>query len=417
MMPLALQSGFGVLLFIGIAWAISENRRVIPWRTIAVSLGLQIGLAALFIKIPEIRQGLVSLNQIVVALSEATQAGTQVVFGYVGGGPSPFEITKPQNAFVLGFQALPLVLVIAALSALLWHWHILKWVTKAFAWVLERLLGLSGAVGLGAAANVILGMVEAPLLIRPYLERLTRSELFVLMSVGLATVAGTVIILYAQLIGALVPDGLGQIMVASLISLPAAILIATVMVPETETASAAESLPEDQLYDSAMDAITKGTGEGLKLLLNIIAMLLVLSALVELSNIILSGLPDFAGAPLTLQRLLGWLFTPLVWAMGIPAAETQAAAELMGIKTALNEFLAYLQLIQLPEGVLSERSTYIMIYALCGFANFASVGIMIGGLTALVPTRRKEIIALSLRSLVAGTLATSMTGAMVGVLY
>ena len=358
-----------------------------------------------------------SLNQIVVALSEATQAGTQVVFGYVGGGPSPFEITKPQNAFVLGFQALPLVLVIAALSALLWHWHILKWVTKAFAWALERLLGLSGAVGLGAAANVILGMVEAPLLIRPYLERLTRSELFVLMSVGLATVAGTVIILYAQLIGALVPDGLGQIMVASLISLPAAILIATVMVPETETASTAESLPEDQPYDSAMDAITKGTGEGLKLLLNIIAMLLVLSALVELSNIILSGLPDFAGAPLTLQRLLGWVFTPLVWAMGIPAAETQVAAELMGIKTALNEFLAYLQLIQLPEGVLSERSTYIMIYALCGFANFASVGIMIGGLTALVPTRRKEIISLSLRSLVAGTLATSMTGAMVGVLY
>ena len=417
MMPLALQSGFGVLLFIAIAWAISENRRVIPWRTIVVSLGLQIGLAALFIKIPEIRQGLVSLNQIVVALSEATQAGTQVVFGYVGGGPSPFEITKPQNAFVLGFQALPLVLVIAALSALLWHWHILKWVTKAFAWALERLLGLSGAVGLGAAANVILGMVEAPLLIRPYLERLTRSELFVLMSVGLATVAGTVIILYAQLIGALVPDGLGQIMVASLISLPAAILIATVMVPETETASTAESLPEDQPYDSAMDAITKGTGEGLKLLLNIIAMLLVLSALVELSNIILSGLPDFAGAPLTLQRLLGWVFTPLVWAMGIPAAETQAAAELMGIKTALNEFLAYLQLIQLPEGVLSERSTYIMIYALCGFANFASVGIMIGGLTALVPTRRKEIISLSLRSLVAGTLATSMTGAMVGVLY
>lgn len=417
MMPLALQSGFGVLLFIAIAWAISENRRVIPWRTIAVSLGLQVGLAALFIKIPEIRQGLVSLNQIVVALSEATQAGTQVVFGYVGGGPSPFEITKPQNAFVLGFQALPLVLVIAALSALLWHWHILKWITKAFAWVLERLLGLSGAVGLGAAANVILGMVEAPLLIRPYLERLTRSELFVLMSVGLATVAGTVIILYAQLIGALVPDGLGQIMVASLISLPAAILISTIMVPETEVASTAESLPDDRPYDSAMDAITKGTGEGLKLLLNIIAMLLVLSALVELSNIILSGLPDFAGAPLTLQRLLGWVFTPLVWAMGIPAAETQAAAELMGIKTALNEFLAYLQLIQLPQGVLSERSTYIMIYALCGFANFASVGIMIGGLTALIPTRRKEIIALSLRSLVAGTLATSMTGAMVGVLY
>ena len=416
-MPLALQSGFGVLLFIALAWGMSENRRVIPWRTIMVSLALQLGLAALFIKIPEIRQGLVSLNQIVVALSKATQAGTQVVFGYVGGGPSPFEITKPQNAFILGFQALPLVLVIAALSALLWHWHILKWITKAFAWGLERLLGLSGAVGLGAAANVILGMVEAPLLIRPYLERLTRSELFVLMSVGLATVAGTVIILYAQLIGELVPDGLGQIMVASLISLPAAILIATVMVPETETASMVENVLDDHLYDSAMDAITKGTGEGLKLLLNIIAMLLVLSALVELTNIILSGLPDFADAPLTLQRLLGWVFTPLVWAMGIPAAEAQAAAELMGVKTALNEFLAYLQLIQLPQGVLSERSTYIMIYALCGFANFASVGIMIGGLTALVPTRRKEIIALSLRSLVAGTLATSMTGAMVGMLY
>lgn len=416
-MPLALQSGGGVLLFIAIAWAISENRGVIAWRTIAVSLAVQIGLAAVFIKIPEIRQGLVSLNQIVEALSQATQAGTQVVFGYVGGGPAPFEVSKPQNAFVLGFQALPLVLVIAALSALLWHWRILKWVTRAFAWGLERLLGLSGAVGLGAAANVILGMVESPLLIRPYLERLTRSELFVLMSVGLATVAGTVIILYAQLIGTLIPDGLGQIMVASLISLPAAILIATVMVPETEAASTADNVPIDHAYDSAMDAVTKGTGEGLKLLLNIIAMLLVLSALVELTNIILNGLPDFAGAPLTLQRMLGWVFTPLVWAMGIPAAETQAAAELMGVKTALNEFLAYLQLLQLPPGTLSERSTYIMIYALCGFANFASVGIMIGGLTALIPTRRKEIIALSLRSLVAGTLATLMTGAVVGMLY
>lgn len=416
-MPLALQSGVGVMLFIAIAWAMSENRGVIAWRTIAVSLAVQIGLAALFIKIPEIRQGLVSLNQIVEALSQATQAGTQVVFGYVGGGPAPFEVSKPQNTFVLGFQALPLVLVIAALSALLWHWRILKWVTRAFAWGLERLLGLSGAVGLGAAANVILGMVESPLLIRPYLERLTRSELFVLMSVGLATVAGTVIILYAQLIGTLIPDGLGQIMVASLISLPAAILIATVMVPETEAASTADNVPIDHAYDSAMDAVTKGTGEGLKLLLNIIAMLLVLSALVELTNIILNGLPDFAGAPLTLQRMLGWVFTPLVWAMGIPAAETQVAAELMGVKTALNEFLAYLQLLQLPPGTLSERSTYIMIYALCGFANFASVGIMIGGLTALIPTRRKEIIALSLRSLVAGTLATSMTGAVVGMLY
>ncbi|MFT6490885.1 MAG: CNT family concentrative nucleoside transporter [Parvibaculaceae bacterium] len=416
-MPLALQSGVGVLLFIAIAWAMSENRGVIAWRTIAVSLAVQIGLAAVFIKIPEIRQGLVSLNHIVEALSQATQAGTQVVFGYVGGGPAPFEVSKPQNAFVLGFQALPLVLVIAALSALLWHWRILKWVTRAFAWGLERLLGLSGAVGLGAAANVILGMVESPLLIRPYLERLTRSELFVLMSVGLATVAGTVIILYAQLIGTLIPDGLGQIMVASLISLPAAILIATVMVPETEAASTADNVPIDHAYDSAMDAVTKGTGEGLKLLLNIIAMLLVLSALVELTNIILNGLPDFAGAPLTLQRMLGWVFTPLVWAMGIPAAEAQTAAELMGVKTALNEFLAYLQLLQLPPGTLSERSTYIMIYALCGFANFASVGIMIGGLTALIPTRRKEIIALSLRSLVAGTLATSMTGAVVGMLY
>lgn len=414
----ALQSAFGLVLFTGLAWVLSENRRAFSWRAVLVGLVLQIGLALLLLRLPASQAALIALNGAVEALTEATRAGTGFVFGYIGGGPTPFEVTAPQSSFVLAFQALPLVLVMSALSALLWHWGILGRVTRGLGYVLQKTMGIGGAVGLASAANAFMGMVEAPLLIRPYLERLTRSELFMTMTVGLATVSGTVLVLYASILSPVVPGALGQILIASLISLPAGILIARLMVPEelhARPAGIGDDVPLLE-YQSSMDAVTRGTFEGLQLLLNIMAMLVVMVALVALTNILLALLPDMAGAPLTLQRMLGWVFAPLVWAMGVPPEEIYVAGQLMGTKTILNEFIAYLDLTALPAGALSDRSTLIMVYALCGFANFGSVGILIGGMTALIPSRRQEIVTLGTRAIVSGTLATSMTGAVIGLI-
>jgi len=414
----AAQSGLGLLVLTFLAWGLSEDRARLSWRLVATGLGLQVTIALVLTKVPVARDALVSLNGLVDALMAATNKGTSFVFGYMGGGPAPFEIANPQNLFVLGFQALPLVLVVSALSALLWYWRILPWVTKGFAFALQRAFNLGGAVGFGTAANVFLGMVEAPLLIRPYISRLTRSELFVLMTVGLATVAGTVIVLYAFVLSSILDGAMGQIITASLISLPAAVLVAKLMVPggADEVPTTGDVTSADLGYQSSMDAVTRGTLDGLSLFLNILAMLLVLVALVALANILLGLLPDIFDAPLTMQRLFGWAFAPLVWLMGIPWGEASAAGQLMGTKTVLNEFIAYLDLTNTPEEVLSPRSRLIMIYGLCGFANFGSVGIMIGGLSAIAPDRREEITSLAMKALVGGTLAAAMTGAVIGMI-
>jgi len=418
-MPLLpLQSALGLAVIIGVAWVLSERRRDFSILPVAVGIGLQVAVALLLLKVPATRGALFALNSVVDALTEATRAGTGFVCGYLGGGPAPFEVRNPANAFVIGFQALPLVVVMSALSALLWHWRVLGWVTRGFAFLLQRSMGLGGAVGLASASTMFLGMAEAPLLIRPYLERLTRAELFIMMTVGLASVSGTVLVLYASVLDPVVPGALGQILVASLISLPAGITVARVMVPEEKGFKGTGVAGEEPLvdYESSMDAVTRGTVDGLHLLLNILAMLVVMVALVALVNIILGAFPDVAGAPLTLQRMLGWAFSPLVWLMGVPASEMQAAGQLMGTKTILNEFIAYIDLAHLPPGTLSPRSALIMVYGLCGFANLGSVGILIGGLTALVPSRRSDIVTLGTRAIVSGTLATSMTGAVIGLI-
>ncbi len=408
-----LQSIFGLLTLTALAWVFSENRRVVSPRIILAGLGLQITLAWVLLKLPLFKEFFLYLNQAILALDEATRAGTSFVFGYLGGGPAPFEISSPGADFVLAIRALPLILVISALSALLFYWRILPLLVKGFSWLLQRSMGISGTLGLGAAANIFVGMVEAPLLIRPYLKQMTRSELFGVMACGMATIAGTVMVLYASILSNTIPDAMGHILCASLISAPAALLTARLLVPETSQPTAGELLPTEQA-SSSMDAITQGTLEGLRLLLNVIAMLIVLVALVHLSNAILSLLPQINGEDISLQLILGWLMAPIVWLMGIPWAEARTAGSLMGIKTILNEFIAYLNLVQLPAGALSERSRLIMIYALCGFANLGSLGIMLGGLCAMVPERREEIVSLGLKSILAGTLATCMTGAVVG---
>ena len=414
-MAAVLQSAFGFLAILLIAWAISENRRIVAWRTLFAGIALQLLLAAALLKLALFKQFFLALNNALLALEKATQAGTSFVFGYLGGGALPYAETAPGASFVLAFRALPLVLVISALSSLLFYWRVLPWIVRGISRVLEATMGVGGAVGLSAAANIFVGMVEAPLFIRPYLAQLTRGELFVVMSCGMAGISGTVMVIYASFLGPVIPDALGHILIASIISAPAAIVISLLMVPSAGPATSGRLVPAQQA-SSSMDAITKGTLDGLGLLLNIVALLVVLVALVTLANLILEALPAIGGAPVTLQRMLGAVMAPLAWLIGVPWAEAPAAGALLGTKTVLNEFIAYLDLAHLPPETLSLRSRLIMTYALCGFANFGSLGILIGGMATMAPARRDEIVGLGMKSIVAGTLATCMTGAVVGML-
>jgi CNT family concentrative nucleoside transporter len=406
--------GLGVIL--GLAWLASERRRAVSPRLVLAGLALQIVLALLLLKLPLAQAVFLALTDLVLAVQRATQAGTELVFGFLGGGAAPFETRYPQNSFVLAFQALPLILVMSALSALLFHWRVLPLLVRGFAWLLRRTMGTGGALGLGAAANVFVGMTEAPLLIRPYLAGLSRSALFALMTCGMATVAGTVMVLYAGILADTIPDAMGHILTASLISAPAALMIAGILVPDDAEEANRAIVAIPSASRSSMDAITRGTLDAIPLWLNILAMLIVMVALVSLANQMLGLLPTVAGEPLTAQRILGWAMAPVVWLIGIPWSEAQVAGSLMGIKTILNELIAYLDLAGTASAELSDRSRLIMTYALCGFANLGSLGIMIGGLGAMAPERRDEIVALGLKSILAGTMATLSTGAIVALI-
>jgi CNT family concentrative nucleoside transporter len=407
---------FGIAAILALAWAISEDRHRVPWRVVVVGVALQFALALVFLKFPPARAAFLLLNGAVEALQHASEAGTGFVFGYLGGGKLPFAETTPGASFIFAFRALPLVLVISALATLLFYWGVLQRIVRGFAWVLRRSVGIGGPLGLGAAVHIFVGHIEAPLLIRPYLLRLERGELFALMSCGMAGIAGTVMVLYATMVGPVIPNALGNILAAAVISTPAALAVAALMVPFRPDPSAGVALSMDDPPVSAMDAIAKGTQDGIGFLLSIIAMLIVAIALVSLVNSALGLLPPLFGAPVTLQRLFALAFRPLMWLIGIPGPETGAAATLMATKTVLNEFVAYVDFARLPAAALSPRSRLIMTYAMCGFANFGSLGILIGGMGAMVPERRAEIVALGLRSILSGTLATCMSGAVVATL-
>ncbi len=405
----------GLFVIFIFAWIFSEKRHSPPWRIIFSGIVLQFALALLMLKAPGFEQVFLWLNDAVHALEEATRAGTSFVFGYIGGGPLPFPEKTPGSSFVLAFQALPLVLVVGALTALLYYWRILPLVVHAFSVLLRKTMGIGGALGVGAAANIFLGMIEAPLLIKPYLKNLTRSELFALMTVGMTCIAGTMLVLYASVLQPIIPNSMGQILTASVISAPAALLIAGILVPEDSETTQGETLSTSPAQ-SSMDAIANGTWDGLQLFLNIIAMLIVFVALVKLANMIIGLFPDIAGAPLTLERIFGVVLSPVVWLIGIPWSEAHTAGSLMGTKVVLNEFIAYIDMAALPPEALCLKSRLIMTYAMCGFANFGSLGILIGGLGYLCPERRQEIVELGMRSIFAGVLACLSTGAVVGLL-
>ena len=411
-----LQSALGVVALIAFAWAISENRRAVSPRRVAVGLLITLVMAALFLKVPPVTAAIGSANHLIDAIAEASRAGTSFVFGYLGGGPLPFELKSPGNEFVLAFSALPIVLVMSVLTTLLFYWGILPPIIKGFSVALNRTMGVGGAVGLSTAANIFVGHVEAPLFIRPYLAKLSRSELFVVMTGGMAGIAGTVLVLYAQFLRDAVPDAAGHLIIASVLGAPVAVMIGQIMVPD-EADTRTDSLDiTEKVAESTVDAIATGATAGLALLLNMIAMLIVFVALVHLVNAMLGVLPPLGGEPITLQRMLGLVMAPVCWLIGIPWAQAPAAGALMGIKTVLNELIAYLELSKLPPSTLDPRSRLIMLYAMCGFANFGSLGIMIGGLTVMAPERRSDIISLGMKSIVSGTISTLLMGAVVGLL-
>jgi len=414
---LQLQSGFGVVALLAIAWVLSENRRAVSLKQAAIGLVATLATAVILIKLPPVAHAFGAINEAVGAIAAASRAGTAFVFGYVGGGELPFDLKAPGADFVLAFQALPIVLLMSVLTTLLFYWRVLPPIVRGMAWLLERTLGVGGAVGLSTAANIFLGMVEAPLFVRPYLAQMTRSELFLVMTGGMAGIAGTVLVLYATLLAPLIPDAAAHFVIASVLGAPAAILISLIMVPETSEQRTGGALDDPEMKVSGtMDAIVQGTASGLELLLNIVAMLIVLVALVHLANSIIGLLPEIGGAKISLQRLLGLVMAPVCWLMGLPWSQAVAAGSLMGTKTVLNELIAYVDFSKLPPEALDPRSKLIMLYAMCGFANFGSLGIMIAGLGTMAPERRDEINSLGVKSIVSGTLTTCLMGAIVGML-
>jgi concentrative nucleoside transporter, CNT family len=415
-MTLVLQSLFGFVVLFAFAWVLSEKRSAVQWRTVLGAITLQVVLCVLMFKFPYFKDMADVLNNVLNGLQAATREGTKFVFGYIGGADTPFTATQPQNSFVLATMALPLVIVVSALSSLLFYWKILPAVVNAFSWVLKRTIGVGGAIGVSTAANIFLGTVEAPLFIKPYIAKLTRGELFITMTAGMAGIAGTVMVLYGIILKGAVPDAIGHILIVSFISAPAAIAFSALMVPHVGEVTDGK-IATGNTVSSTMDAITQGTVEGVSIFINIVAMLLVLTALIAIVNQLFGFLPNVDGKPITLQGIFGWVMAPIVWLTGIPWSEAQAAGGLMGTKTVLNEFIAYLDMSKLPAGTLSPRSNVIMTYSLCGFANFASLGILIGGMGTMCPERRSEIIDLGYKCLIAGTLSTLSCGALVGIIY
>ena len=405
----------GIALIIGIAWAVSENRKKFPWKIALGAVGIQFAFALILFGVPVVRNGLFAANNVVDGLIAATAYGTQFVFGPAFGTQAGWEQITGQPGPIFAVHLLPLIIVVAALSAILWHWRILRWITNGFAYIFKRLLGLGGAISLAVSANVFMGMTEAPILVKPYLKKMSRSEIFILMTVGFATVAGSVLVLYGVFLKDVLPNALGQLLAASLIAAPAAVAMALIMIPETETDQQDGGEP-DFAYESTMDAFATGASDGLKIVANILTMLIAAFALLFLVNIGLGALPNVGGAALSIERILGWVFSPLMYMIGVPMSEAAQSGSLMGVKTVLTEFVAFLQLAG-PEGAgLSQRSSMITAHAICGFANFGSIGILIGGLSIIEPERRTTFLELAWKTLLAGTLATCMSGAIVGAL-
>ncbi len=411
------QSLVGVALAIGLCWAISENRRRFPWKLALGAIAVQAILVVALFGLPLLRDGLVGVGHAVDGLSASTQAGVAFVFGFLAGGENqPYTLTNPASLFVFAFRVLPVILVVCALAALLWHWRILKWITQGFGLVFEKTMGLRGPPALATAATVFMGQVEGPIFIRSYLPSLSRSELFMLIAVGMACVSGSTMVAYATILKDVLPNAAAHVLTASIISAPAGVLLARILVPRTpETEQSQQHDPAaDKVYESSVDALIKGTSDGLSIVLNVAATLIVFVALVAMVNGVLASLGDVAGSPISVERILGILFAPLAWALGIRWEDASTAGSLLGVKLVLTEFTAFIRMGAIPAGAIDERTRVIMTYALCGFANIASVGINVAGYSVLVPERRQEIMGMVWKAMFAGFMATCLTASVVG---
>ncbi len=411
----SLQAFSGIIVFVLFAWLISENRRKVNPVQIVTGLLIQAALAFVVLKVDVIRDVFMVAGNAIDSLKEATCEGTKFVFGYLGGGDCPFVLKENMSPFIFAFQPLPMVMVVSALSMLLFHWKLLPVLVKAFSFALKRGLRIGGALGVCCAAKVFLGQTEAPLLIRPYLNKISRSELFTVMTAGMATTSATIMVLYGTILEGTIANPISHILTASIISIPAAIVVSRIMVPQVgEDTNGDLVLPYE--FSGSMDAVSRGASDGLKMFLNIIAMLVVMMALVKLIDLILGLFPGVGGESLSLQRILGYIFAPVTWLMGVSWDNATVAGNLLGTKTALNEVVAFIGLSKLPATALDATSKVIMTYALCGFANFSSIGIQIGTFSTLAPERREEVISLGFRALIAGTLSSCLSGTIVGIL-
>jgi len=411
-----LRSLFGFCLILCVAWLFSNARRQVPVRTVGIAIALQVLFAALMFNLPPLRAALQSIAAGLGVLLQATGEGTKFVFGYLAGGPAPFETAEPENNFVLALQVLPLMIVVSALSAVLWKWGILERLCRGIGFVLKRTLGLTGPIGLGAAASIFLGMVEAPMIVRPYLMRMSRADIFLIMTAAMATVAGTVMALYIALLQTTIPEAPSHVIVASFMAAPAAIAIARIFHPPETSGVIEDEKPPPRLYQSTMDAFARGVQDGVNVFIYVVAMIIVSVAVIALADIALAAwLPDVNGGPVTAGRLLGWLLSPFMYLLGIPWQDSVDAGRLVGIKIVLNELLAFIDLSGIPLEDMAPRSRMMMIYMLCGFANFGALAIMIGGLSAMCPERRQDFLDLGIKSMWAGIMANLLNGTLMGI--
>jgi concentrative nucleoside transporter, CNT family len=418
-MHLKLMSLCGVVAIVALAWAVSRNRKAFPWRTVLWGLGLQMLFALLILKTDFGRKTFEVANAAVARLTEFANAGSKMAFGPLADG----ELLKgpfPGNTFIFAITVTATIILVAAISSLLYHWNILQKVVSGMAWIMRRAMKTSGSETLASAANIFMGQTEAPLVIKPYVAKMTQSELLCLMIGGMATIAGGVAAAYAQM-GAYAghPETAGHLLSASVMSAPAALMIAKIMMPETEqseTALGAMVNPEKTTVN-AVDALCRGTTDGLALALNVLAMVIAFVAIVAFANFLFTWPQSQLGMsdPVTLQKLFGWINAPFALLMGVPWKDSVMVGQVLGERIVTNEFIGYLTLTN-PKTVLEPRSFIIATYALCGFANFSSIAIQIGGIGALAPNRRADLARLGWRAMLGGLLACYLTASMVGIL-
>lgn len=383
-----LQATLGLTLFLAFAFLLSKEKNRIPWRYVAIAISCQFVTAGIFLHIAWARQFLGVVTFAAKGLEKANQKSTEFLFGYIGSGDIPFEVIPGTSTFIFVFQVLPVIMIVGALSALLWHWRILGAVVSAGAWIVRKLLGVSGPVGFASVANAFLGMIEAPLLIKPYLAKMSSQELFMVMSVGMSTIAGGTAIIISSIVSA-DTQAFGNVVTATLMNVPGALAFSMILFPPNKSGvSVSEaSVSIKSPYRSSMDALVTGTADGVKIFVNVVSLLVVFIALVAMVD----GMLALLHPELSLAALMGYALMPVTWLLGISPDETHRAAEILGYKVAVNELVAYTYLAE-SFGTLSAHTHVVLTFALCGFGNFGSLAIMLGGISAMAPDRRDEII-------------------------